>query len=61
MATKQLLRTDLFHMKHKKQLQHTDYLSGSYVLVHYRTGQPPSRLHTFWRGPMRVISGSNSR
>ena len=60
-AAKELLRTDLLHMTHKKQLQHTDYLSGSYVLVHYRTGQPPSRLHTFWRGPMRVISGSNSR
>ena len=60
-ASKELLRTDLLHMTHKKQLQHTDFLPGTYVLVHYRTGNPPTRLHTFWRGPMRVISGSNSR
>ena len=60
-AAKELLRTDLLHMTHKKQLQHTDYQPGTYVLVHYRTGHPPTRLHTFWRGPMRVISGSNSR
>ena len=60
-AAKELLRTDLLHMTHKKQLQHTDYQPGTYVLVHYRTGHPPTLLHTFWRGPMRVISGSNSR
>ena len=60
-AAKELLRTDLLHMTHKKQLQHTDYQPETYVLVHYRTVHPPTRLHTFWRGPMRVISGSNSR
>ena len=60
-AAKELLRTDLLHMTHKKQLQHTDYQPGTYVLAHYRTGHPPARLHTFWRGPVRVISGSNSR
>ena len=32
-----------------------------YVLVHYRTGLPPTRLHTNWTGPMRVIKGLNSR
>ena len=60
-AAKELLRIDLLHMTHKKQLQHTDYQPGTFGLVHYRTGHPPTRLHTFWRGPMRVISGSNSR
>ena len=40
---------------------HKDYLPGSFVVVHYRTGAPPSRLHTYWRGPMRVVNGENSR
>ena len=38
-----------------------EYLPNSYVLVHYRTGLPPTRLHTNWKGPMRVIKGLNSR
>ena len=29
--------------------------------MHYRSGAPPSRLHTSWRGPMRVIAVNNSR
>ena len=40
---------------------HKEYLPNSYVLVHYRTGLPPTRLHTKWKGPMRVIKGLNSR
>ena len=39
---------------------HKEYLPNSYVLVHYRTGLPPTRLHTNWKGPMRVIKGLNS-
>jgi hypothetical protein len=31
------------------------------LLLHHRSGAPPTRLHTFWRGPMRVVSGNNSR
>ena len=31
------------------------------TLVHYRTGLPPTRLHTNWKGPRRVIKGLNSR
>ena len=27
---------------------------GSFVLVHYNDGTPPTRLHTVWMGPMRV-------
>ena len=60
-AAKELLRTDLLHMTHKKQLQHMDYQPGTYVLVHYRTGHPPTRLHTFWRGPMRAIFSFDMR
>jgi Chromo (CHRromatin Organisation MOdifier) domain len=60
-SAKELLRTDLLHQSSKQILIHTEFLPDSFVLVHYRTGAPPSRLHTFWRGPMRVVSGSQSR
>ena len=40
---------------------HKEYLPNSYVLVYYRTGLPPTRLHTDWEGPMRVIKWLNSR
>ena len=60
-SAKELLRTDLLHMTNKEQNIHKEYLPNSYVLVHYRTGLPPTRLHTFWRGPMRVIKGFDSR
>lgn len=59
-AAKELLRTDLLHMT-KQTFPYTEFEPNSYVLVHYRSGAPPSRLHTFWRGPMKVISGNNSR
>jgi hypothetical protein len=45
----------------KDTFEHKEFLPNSYVLVHHRSGAPPTRLHTFWRGPMRVISGNNSR
>ena len=32
---------------------------GSYVLARYTT-QPPTRLHTLWRGPFQVVSIHNS-
>ena len=60
-SAKELLRTDLLHMTSKEHDTHKEYLIDSYVLVHYRTGLPPTRLHTHWHGPMRVIKGSNSR
>ena len=60
-AAEELLRTDLLHMTTKEQNMHKEYLPNSYVIVHYRTGLPPTRLHTNWKGPMRVIKGLNSR
>ena len=60
-SAEELLRTDLLHMTTKKQNIHKEYLPDSYVLVHYRTGLPPARLHTNRKGPMRVIKGFNSR
>ena len=57
----ELFRTDLLHVSTKQQQSHTEFSFNSYVLVHYRSGSPPKRLDTAWRGPMRVVSGSNSR
>ena len=52
----ELLRTDLLHMSTKEFNTHKDYPPGSFVLVLYRTGAPPSRLHTYWGGQMRVVN-----
>ena len=53
-SAEELLRTDLLHMTTKEQSIHKEYLPDSYVLFNYR-------LHTNWKGPMRVIKGLNSR
>ena len=58
-SAEELLRTDLLHMTTKEQNIHKEYLPNSYVLVHYRPDLPPTRLHTNWKGPMRVIKGLN--
>jgi hypothetical protein len=60
-SARELLRTDQLHLTSKEQNIHTEYPVNSYVLVHYRTGLPPTRLHTFWHGPMRVTKGLDSR
>ena len=48
-------------MTSKEHNSHKEYPTDSYVLVHYRTGSPPTRLHTHWHGPIKVIRGLNSR
>ena len=45
-SAEELLITDLLHMTTKEQNIHKEYLTDSYVLVHYRTGLPPTRLLT---------------
>ena len=57
-SAKELLRTDLLRQTSEDIFQHKEFAVDSYVLVHYRSG---ARLHTFWRGPMRVVSGNYSR
>ena len=57
-SAEELLRTDLLDMTTKEQNMHKEYLP---ILVHYRTSLPPTRLHTNWKRPMRVIKGLNSR
>jgi transposase InsO family protein len=41
--------------------QRTEYAPRTYVLVKYREGAPPSRLHTMLKGPLRVIRSSESK
>ena len=41
------LRTDTLRLTTKELHEHTLYLPDTHVLVHYRTGSPPTRLHTF--------------
>ena len=48
-------------MTTKEQNIHKEHLRDPYVLVHYRTGLLPTRLHTNRKGPMRVIKGLDSR
>ena len=55
-SAEELLRTDLLYMTTKEQNIHKEYLPDSYVLVHYRTGLLPTRLHTNWEGPKRRIT-----
>ena len=53
-------RTDDLHMASFPNKKPTEFLPGSYVLVKYRTGAPPTRLHTSWKGPLRVLSNDQS-
>ena len=59
-SAKELLRTDLLHQSQSQINHHVEYPKDSYVLVHYRDGSPPSRLHTHWRGPLKVGRGDYS-
>ena len=60
-SAKELLRTYLLRQSQSQIYQHVDYPKDSYVFVYYRDGSPPSRLHTHWRGPLKVVGGDNSR
>ena len=57
-SAKELFRTDLLHISDKQIQTPKEY---PIVLVQYRSGSPPSRLHTSWRGPLRVVSSSAPR
>ena len=56
-SAKELLRTDLLYLTTKVQNKHTEYAIDSYVLVHYRTGSPPKRLHTSrWYNSLNILN-----
>ena len=59
-ARKRLLATDELHLSSNTNNQH-QFEIDSFVLVRYRKQNPPSRLHTVWRGPMRVLRTEDSR
>jgi transposase InsO family protein len=53
-------KTDELHMASFSKIKPTEFAHGSYVLVKYRSGKPPTRMHTYWRGPLRVITNNKS-
>ena len=64
-AQKTLQTRDEAHLLAKKPRgQITEYPINSYVLVSYPStnsmGRPPSKLHTRWRGPLRVVDSKGS-
>jgi hypothetical protein len=59
-AKERLLCLDSVHVSSQSNSQYV-FAKDSFVLVRYRTGTPPSRLHTLWRGPFRVLSHKESQ
>lgn len=59
-ANEQLLSLDNIHLSSKTGKQY-EFALDSFVLVRYRKSAPPTRLHTIWRGPLRVIRHQDSQ
>ena len=57
-ARDNIIFTDSMHLGTYSALR-TDYAPDSFVIVKYREGLPPTRLHTVLKGPLRVIGGKN--
>ena len=57
----EVLRTDTLRSTTKEVYEHAVYLPDTHALVRYRTGSLPTGLHMFWRGPMKVLEGRDSR
>jgi transposase InsO family protein len=53
-------RDDDLHMASFPKLKPTEFAHGSHVVVKYRGGSAPTRVHTSWKGPLRVISNDKS-
>jgi transposase InsO family protein len=53
------LLVDSLHMASKSTTQY-EFEIGSHVLVRYQSGTPPTRLHTIWKGPLRVLRVQDS-
>jgi hypothetical protein len=51
-----LQQSDALHDASSADVIPTAYLPGTYVLVKYRKSNAPTRLHTFWKGPLKVLS-----
>jgi transposase InsO family protein len=59
-AKEQLLSLDNIHLSSKSDRQY-EFPLNSFVLVRYRKSAPPTRLHTIWRGPLRVLRYQDSQ
>jgi hypothetical protein len=59
-ANEQLLSLDDIHLSSKSGKQY-EFPLDSFVLVRYRKSAPPTRLHTIWRGPFRVLRHEDSQ
>ena len=59
-AKKNIIFADDAHMA-QYPAERTEYAPNSYVLVIYREVSAPTQLHTQWKGPLKVLSGSNSK
>jgi hypothetical protein len=53
-------QSDELHMASFPKLKPTEFIHGSYVLVKYRKGSAPTRLHTKWKGPLKVLTNNKS-
>ena len=60
-AKSNLIATDSTHLSSNTTSVIHEFPVDSFVLVHYHSGKPTTRLHTVWKGPMRVLSGTDSR
>jgi hypothetical protein len=59
-AREVLRNTDHLHMASFPNRKPIEHVPDSYVLVKYRLGSVPTRLHTSWKGPLQVISNTGS-
>jgi transposase InsO family protein len=59
-AKENSLLVDSIHMA-SKSCQPYEFEIGSFVLVQYHSGKPPTRLHTIWKGPLRVLTVQDSQ
>jgi hypothetical protein len=60
-AREVLKLTDDLHLASLPNRRPTEHLPNAYVLVKYRSGSPPTRLHTAYRGPLQVVSNIGSQ
>jgi hypothetical protein len=51
-AREVLTKSDDIHMASFPNKKPTEYLPDSFVLVKYRKGSAPTRMHTQWKGPL---------
>ena len=58
-AKENSLLVDSSHMASKPSSPF-EFDIGSFVLVHYHSGSPPTRLHTILKGPLRVLKVQDS-